>query len=283
MNNPLWTEIWTLGEPIGQSNYHAGYLQAEHRFSRGYGFLVNYTFSKLLNDVGSMDGSFSMPYPQAGLPVSNTYGIATTDITHKLLFNYSVDLPFGKGRHFLTAPDSFGAKLADYAVGGWTMAGTTTIRSGVPVTVRTPSNTVGGLGSNWYNIGQGRDSQPVFTGVPYNNHVGGQTALEGAAGFKPYFNPDAFRVVRDFEIGDVPSTMPNFRGPGFSQWDLSLLKTFRLRSESKTLQLRMEAQNLLNKMNPGNPGNAILSRTFGVITGQQGSPRLIMVAAKFYF
>ena len=70
--NPLWTEIWTLGEPLGTSNYHAGYVQAEHRFSRGYGFLVNYTFSKLLNDVGSYDGSFSMPYPQAGLPVSNT-------------------------------------------------------------------------------------------------------------------------------------------------------------------------------------------------------------------
>ena len=77
--------------------------------------------------------------------------------------------------------------------------------------------------------------------------------------------------------------MPNFRGPGFTQWDLSLLKTFRVFSESKTLQLRMEAQNLFNKMNAGNPGNAILSRTFGVITGQQGSPRRIMVAAKFYF
>ncbi len=283
-NNPLWTEIWTLGEPIGNSNYHAGYVQAEHRFSRGYGFLINYTFSKLLNDVGSYDGGFGMPYPQAGLPVSNTYGVATTDIRHKLLFNYSVDLPFGKGRHFLGAPDSLGAKLVDHAVGGWTMAGTTTIRGGVPVTVRTPSNTVGGLGSNWYNIGHGRDSQPVFVpGVAYNNNVSGQTALEGAGGFKPYFNPAAFRVVRDFEIGDVPSTMPNFRGPGFTQWDLSLLKSFRVFSESKTLQLRMEAQNLFNKMNPGNPGNAILSRTFGVINGQQGSPRRIMVAAKFYF
>jgi hypothetical protein len=282
-NNPLWTEIWTLGEPLGTSNYHAGYIQAEHRFSRGYGFLVNYTFSKLLNDVGSYDGGFGMPYPQAGLPVSNTYGIATTDITHKLLFNYSVDLPFGRGRHFLGAPSSLGSHLVDYAVGGWTLAGTTTIRGGVPVTVRTPSNTVGGLGSNWYNIGHGRDSQPVLTGVAFNNGVSGHTALEGAGGFRTYFNPDGFRVVRDFEIGDAPSTFPNFRGPGFSQWDLSLLKSFRIFSDSKTLQLRMEAQNLLNKMNPGNPGNAILSRTFGVITGQQGAPRRIMVAAKFYF
>ena len=89
--------------------------------------------------------------------------------------------------------------------------------------------------------------------------------------------------MRDFEIGDAPSTQPNFRGPGFSQWDISLLKTFRTPFEGKTVQLRMEAQNLFNKMNPGSPENAILSRTIGMITGQQGSPRRIMVAAKFYF
>lgn len=282
--NPLWTEIWTLGEPLGTSNYHAGYLQAEHRFARGFGFLINYTFSKMLNDVGSYDGGFGMPYPQAGLPVSNTYGIATTDITHKLLFNYSVDLPFGHGRKYLHGTDSFGAKMADAVVGGWTMAGTTTLRSGFPITVRTPSNTVGGLGSNWYNIGHGRDSQPVLVpGVDMDNHVSGKTALEGAPGYVPYLNADAIRVVRDFEIGDAPSTQPNFRGPGFSQWDLSLLKTFRTPWEGKTVQLRMEAQNLFNTMNPGTPGNAILSRTIGMITGQQGTPRRIMVAAKFYF
>jgi len=282
--NPLWTEIWTLGEPLGNSNYHAGYLQAEHRFARGYGFLINYTFSKMLNDVGSYDGGFGMPYPQAGLPVSNTYGIATTDITHKLLFNYSIDLPFGRGRKYLNGGASFGANLADQVIGGWTMAGTTTLRSGFPIAVRTPSNTVGGLGSNWYNIGQGRDSQPMLvSGVALDNRVSGKTALEGAAGYTPYLNANAIRVVRDFEIGDAPSTQPNFRAPGFSQWDLSLLKSVRLPWEGKTVQLRMEAQNLLNTMNPGTPGNAILSRTIGMITGQTGTPRRIMVAAKFYF
>jgi hypothetical protein len=283
--NPLWSEIWTLGEPLGTSNYHAGYVQAEHRFGRGFSLLANYTVAKLLNDAGSYDGGFGMPYPQAGLPVSSTYGIATSDISQKFLVNYSWDLPFGKGRTLLGDPRNAGARMLDQVVGGWTLAGTTTLRTGFPVTVRTPSNTVGGLGSQWYNIGHGRDSQPVLVSprIPYNNNVSGHTALEGAAGFQPYFNPASFRVVQDFEIGDTPSTMPDMRAPGFSQWDLSLLKNFRVFSESRRLQLRFEAQNLFNKMNPGSPGNAILSRTFGVITGQQGSPRRVMIAAKFYF
>jgi hypothetical protein len=284
-NNPLWSEIWTLGEPLGTSNYHALYFQGEHRFGRGFTLLANYTISKLLNDVGSYDGGFGMPYPQAGLPVSNTYGIATSDISQKFLVNYSVDLPFGRGRSWLNSPSGFGAKFAEKVAGGWTMAGTTTLRTGFPITVRTPSNTVGGLGSQWYNIGHGRDSQPVFVTprVPYDNNVSGHAALEGAAGFREFFNPSSFRVVEGFEIGDVPSTMPDMRAPGFTQWDLSLLKNFAISGESRRLQLRLEAQNLFNTMNPGAPGNAILSRTFGVITSQSGSPRRVMVAAKFYF
>ncbi len=283
--HPLWTEIWTLGEPLGTSNYHAGYVQAEHRFGSGFTLLANYTVSKLLNDVGSYDGGFGMPYPQAGLPVSNTYGVATSDISQKFLVNYSVDLPFGKGRALAGDPQTLAAKFADHLIGGWTMAGTTTIRTGFPIAVRTPSNTVGGLGSQWYNIGHGRDSQPMFVTprVDFDNKVSGHTSLEGAAGFKEYFNPASFRVVEGYEIGDTPSTMPSMRAPGFSQWDMSLLKTFRVHGEHKRLQLRFEAQNLFNKMNPGAPGNAILSRTFGVITGQSGTPRRVMVAAKFYF
>jgi hypothetical protein len=40
---------------------------------------------------------------------------------------------------------------------------------------------------------------------------------------------------------------------------------------------------LFNKMNPGNPGQAITARDFGMITGQRGSPRRIMMALKLYF
>jgi len=173
----------------------------------------------------------------------------------------------------------------DQVVGGWRMAGTTTYRSGQPVLVYTPSGGVGGLGSQWYNIGQGRTSRPRFVTprVAYNNNVSGHSALEGATNFRPYFDPAAFRLVQGFEIGDVGSTIPNMRGPGFSQWDFSLLKDFRLWSESSRLQLRFEAQNLFNHMNAGNPNGAVTQRTFGMITGQTGNPRLVMVATKIYF
>jgi len=96
-------------------------------------------------------------------------------------------------------------------------------------------------------------------------------------------NPNAFRLSQGFEIGDVPSTFPNWRGPGFSQWDVSVLKEFPLFSEKRHLQLRFEAQNLLNHMNAGMPNTGVTSRTFGMISGQSGLQRRVMIAAKIYF
>jgi hypothetical protein len=71
--------------------------------------------------------------------------------------------------------------------------------------------------------------------------------------------------------------------PGFSQWDFALLKNFGLGAESRYLQFRFEAQNLLNHMNAGKPNNTIPDRAFGMITTQVGSPRVIMIAAKLFF
>jgi hypothetical protein len=64
---------------------------------------------------------------------------------------------------------------------------------------------------------------------------------------------------------------------------MSLMKNFRLWSETSHLQLRAEAQNVFNHMNAGNPDIGQTSPTFGLITYQASTPRVIMVAAKIVF
>ncbi len=86
----LWREIVTLNEPQGYSNYHGGYLQVEHRFGNGYGFLANYTLSKLLQTgsiLGFNNWNNSQAYSglaQAGLPLSDIYGLPPFDVTHRV-------------------------------------------------------------------------------------------------------------------------------------------------------------------------------------------------------
>jgi hypothetical protein len=287
---PLWREVWGVNEPMGYSNYHAAYFQVEHRFARGFSFLANYTFSKMLqagggigaqgiNSVG-VDGNSQGP-PQANLPMSDIYGLAPFDVTHRLVVNYVVDLPFGRGKRFLRSPDTFGKKLADKVIGGWSMAGTTLYRGGTPFSIICAS----GYCRNWITIGEGKLTRPRFVDprIPYDNGVSGHTALQGASGFQYYFNPDAFRPVQGVEIGDVGSTLQGMRGPGFSQWDFALMKNFGLGKESRYAQIRFEAQNLFNHMNAGPPNNALPNLVFGMITTQNGSPRVVMMAAKIYF
>ncbi len=281
-SNPLYGEAWTMGAPYGTSNYTAAFFQAEHRFGTGFSLLANYTFSKLLQDVGSQDVNpwDNNGYPQAGLPLSDIYGVVPDDRTHRFLLNYSVDLPIGRGKHLLGQPKGLGGAALDKMVGGWTVAGTTTYRSGTPLS---PSSGYGN-GNFWANIGQGRQPlRPVFKSRDYDNHVSGHAALQGSAGATPYLKPSAFAVPQGAQIGDVPATMPYFRGPGFSQWDIALLKGFNLWSESRYLQLRVEAQNALNHMNTANPDMIVPSSTFGYITAQAGTPRLVMISAKVVF
>ena len=75
--------------------------------------------------------------------------------------------------------------------------------------------------------------------------------------------------------------MNNFKGPGVFQLDVALTRTFPVR-EHQTLQLRADAFNLPNHLNPGNPTAAINSPTFGRILSA-ADPRIMQAALKFVF
>jgi len=56
-------------------------------------------------------------------------------------------------------------------------------------------------------------------------------------------------------------------GPGQWRFDANVQKTFRI-SESKSLQFRMDARNILNHPEPNAPTLAITSANFGTINGK---------------
>jgi glycine/serine hydroxymethyltransferase len=72
-----------------------------------------------------------------------------------------------------------------------------------------------------------------------------------------------------------------FHGPGDFILDMTLMKRTHI-SESKIIEFRAEAFNVLNHANFGNPNGAIDSANFGRITTTR-DPRLIQFALKFQF
>jgi hypothetical protein len=71
------------------------------------------------------------------------------------------------------------------------------------------------------------------------------------------------------------------RGPGVSNIDLSLLKTFPI-AERAHLQFRAECFNLANHANFGLPDNDVASPNFGRVL-EAGAPRLLQFGIKLIF
>lgn len=101
----------------------------------------------------------------------------------------------------------------------------------------------------------------------------------------------------------MDSGLDRLRGPGLQNWDMSLFKNIALRSESRRLQLRLEAFNAFNHTEWGTfntsaqfnaAGNIVnLPTQLGGTGGRLGfgalnsiranSQRILQIAAKLYF
>ena len=96
-----------------------------------------------------------------------------------------------------------------------------------------------------------------------------------------YFNTAAFAQN---PVGTFGTSRRNMmRGPGYANVDFGLFKDFRGLRQSHKLQFRMEAFNLFNRQNLGNPDANLSSPGFGRITNTVGDPRVIQLALKYVF
>ncbi|MCP5117551.1 MAG: hypothetical protein GY953_42555, partial [bacterium] len=113
------------------SNYHALILNVKKRFSGGLSFLANYTFSKALADARGGQGSTFNVHPQNVHDLRAEKATASEHIPHRFVASANYELPFGRGRPFLSG--AHGA--VDAILGGWDIGGIMTMSSGRPFTI----------------------------------------------------------------------------------------------------------------------------------------------------
>ena len=78
-----------------------------------------------------------------------------------------------------------------------------------------------------------------------------------------------------------PRTL-NYRSPGIQIFDAVLTKNISIR-QGQRLEVRVEAQNVLNHPVFGDPNTSFGSTAFGQITGTKIGPRQMMVGLKYLF
>ena len=246
-------------EASGNSNFHSMQMRMEKRLSHGLSFLASYMWSKTISDSRGESGAGGTApgYPQDPLNKRAERSPADEHRAHRLVVSHVYDLPFGRGKSYLGGLHP----LLDGLLGGWSIAGITTLHGGrrVNLSVRgNPSNS----------------GNPDRPNVLHDWRLG-----RSERSLDRWFDTTAFAPNRQYEFGNAGRNL--LEGPGTVNFDFAVYKYFRI-AEGKRLQFRAEAFNLTNTPAFGIPNAQVGDKDFGEIGGA-GRPRNLQFGLKFIF
>jgi hypothetical protein len=258
---PQYTGI-TAMQTRYSSSYNALVAKVEKRYSNGLSFVSSYTWAKTLDNVGGPGGApgFSI---QDAYNLNAEKGLSNINHTNRFVFSGSYELPFGKGKRYLTS-----GPLA-YVLGNWVLSPQFLATSGDPLTPYATPNLCN-----------------CFNSATRTNRVPGVTTV-GPKTIQQWFNVDAFVDPASFTTGNTGRGV--IIGPGMVNLDTSLSKDIRL-TERFSLDLRVDAFNTLNHPNFHDPNvnipqrNAegqLLGTTANIVSAYD--PRRLQLGAKFMF
>jgi hypothetical protein len=243
----------------GASSYHS--LQVTlRRQARALAFQATYTWSRAAGNttIYNDPGNLALDWARTGF-----------DRTHRFTTNFDYHLP-----------TPFGARgLTRALLKGWMLAGIIIAQSGLPMTLSDPNG--GGV--------YGRAEPSTITLCPGATYASLMTPGGAGARLDRWIAPSAIcapaAIGADGSTGYGTAGQSIMQGPGQFNTDFSFGKTTRVGGmrEDAVLAFRMEFYNTLNHPQFANPGTALGTATFGVITQTAVAPRLIQFAVKYLF
>ena len=252
---------------LGESQYDGLLVSLRKRFSQGFQFDVNYTWSHAIDNNSSVANVVNTGLICDVTNVDACRGNSDFDIRHIANINGIWDIPFGRGRGI----GSDMPRWLDAFVGGWTLSGIFSARSGLPV--NSPSGS--------FSVGFFTESPSVITG---DLSLFDANIRDEGTGIQYFADPvaamDALRYPRHGESGNRNL----FRSQGFWRLDMALAKKFEMPWwERHFLTFRAEAYNLTNSNFFAPPDLTLGSSTFGRITASQSTPRVMQFALRYDF
>jgi hypothetical protein len=250
----------TMVEPYGDTVYNGLQTELRVRSNRAQGGLA-YTWSKTTNYADNGGGNAAGaggPRIQYMPEKERNKGLAGYDRTHNFQAYGVWDLPLGKGQRWATG----GWKSALF--GGWQINGILSIMSGTPIYI--VQNTAFNL--NAAGSAQVPDLVKDTVAIYPDNKVNRPPTGADPTQYQ-YFDRSAYQAVnipagQQQRFGTSPRN--SIRGPGFWNLDMGVFRTVSL-PKNVSLQLRVDALNVLNHPNFSNPGNNVSDAgTFGFIT-----------------
>jgi hypothetical protein len=244
-------------------------LSLQRRFSQGLEFDINYTYSKSLDNNSSVVNTVTGGLICDILHPEICKGPSDFDIRHLFNANFIWDLPFGRGR----AWGSNVNRWVDTVLGGWTLSGIFSARSGLPFSA--------GLLNASFPIGFNLGSPAILTGdlAAFSPDI-----HDTSAGIQYFADPAAaIAALRYPHHGEIGSRN-TFRGPNFWGLDMGLGKKFSMPwNENHKLTLRVDAFNVTNTNAFNLPNLTLGSSSFGLVTSSANTPRELQFGIRYDF
>ncbi|HSE30006.1 MAG TPA: carboxypeptidase regulatory-like domain-containing protein [Pyrinomonadaceae bacterium] len=244
----------TYFDPSGNSIRHAGYIDIRRRINRGITFTANYTYGKSIDtasdaspDTRTLSTGQARQQVSLGGDLRQDRAISTFDIKNNFTATGIWDIPFGRGRRFLS--DSNG--IVNALAGGWVVSGIFRMPGGLPfLPFLTDPNKLGGVLFNRYV------RPDIVPGVPLRNPLWKRDCPTGNAappsGCEPYINPAAFMRPVKGTLGNAPRTL-DIRSPRQEFFDFSISKDipwpFANKDGKRRINFRVDLINAFNHPN----------------------------------
>jgi carboxypeptidase family protein len=237
----------------GTMSYNGLFVTAQRNLSTGLILQANYTFSHCIN-TGT----------QQLISIPIIAGISSIPARSGLRGNCSILEP-DRRQNFNLSTVYQTPKLSNQTLrllaSGWQVSGIVRVLSGDYISA------LAGIDQALSGTNDQRPQQ-----VLANIYQPGKNITQ-------WLNPKAFAQPAVGTYGNMgPGTI---RGPGFFGIDMSVTRKFRFR-ERHTLEVRGEAFNVLNHVNPLDPVTTLSTGTFGQIQAAN-DPRILQLAMKYMF
>jgi hypothetical protein len=230
----------------GYSTYHSLAVEVDRRFSKGFTIQGGYTWSKFIEATSYLNAAEPMPH----------YVISDQDIPHRFNMTFIYELPFGKGRRFMSQAPG----VVDAILGGWQVQGIHVRQMGAPLAW---GNAL--FYGNIKDIALPRDQRTVDR----------------------WFDKSMFETSNTKALVSNRRTFParfaGIRAPGQVNYDLSAIKNTRIKEKIR-VEIRGEFLNATNTPMFAAPASTDqYSTAFGTITATRGYARRIQLGIKLIY
>ncbi len=260
-----------MGEPSGFSTYHALQMDFDRRFSQGFNLGGAYTYSKTMEATTFLNAADPIPY----------YQISGNDRTHMWNLHSIMHLPFGRGRQF----GSDWSGVVNHLLGGWQIGTLLRVQGGAPISL---GQYVLKSGKSVNDILLPEDERNIlhfFKNYNYYLSLNGGDNTAATAQLNAEYPFELASAINglSYNVRTIPERFSWIRGPGYLLLDANLKKDIEL-DEGKSLSIRVDASNILNRCNWLNVNTGWNNAsTFGVVGSQNGYPRQLQVWLTFKF